>query len=137
METSDPNRRMVQLDIAGRVENIVTINPPRVSLSGQAGDTIRQSVQIVPEERYAFKILEARANSGVNITYTLEVDPGAGRPAYKLLVENRKTDKGRYYDVINLKTDSPLRPEIKVTVYGNIVETPAAPPAPQGKQAKP
>jgi len=40
-----------------------------------------------------------------------------------LIVENLKKGKGHYYDTIYLKTDSKIKPEIKIRVYGNILET--------------
>jgi hypothetical protein len=43
---------------------------------------------------------------------------GAG---YILIVENLKKEKGRYYDMISLKTDSKIKPLIKINVYGHIV----------------
>jgi hypothetical protein len=39
-----------------------------------------------------------------------------------LTVENLKKDKGRYYDTISLKTDSKIRPLIKVRVNGYILD---------------
>jgi hypothetical protein len=33
---------------------------------------------------------------------------------------NQKTDAGRYYDAIILETDSNIRPQINVRVYGYI-----------------
>jgi hypothetical protein len=44
---------------------------------------------------------------------------------YVLTVENLKNDKGRYFDTIKLTTDSKLRPEIKIHVYGYISDRPA------------
>lgn len=41
---------------------------------------------------------------------------------YVLTAENLKKDKGRYYDMITLKTDSKIKPLIKINVYGTIVE---------------
>jgi len=45
------------------------------------------------------------------------------REAYILIVENLKKRQGRYRDTIYLKTDSKIKPEIKIRVYGNILET--------------
>ena len=41
---------------------------------------------------------------------------------YTLLIENLKTDKGRYMDVLTLTTDSQIQSKISVRVYGNILE---------------
>jgi hypothetical protein len=61
--------------------------------------------------------LEATAKKGENIRVAVQVDPGS---AYRLIVENLKEDKGRYFDTIYLKTDSPLRPVIEIGVFGII-----------------
>jgi hypothetical protein len=42
----------------------------------------------------------------------------SGAMAYELEVENLRQTTGRYYDTIVLKTDSKVRPELKVKVYG-------------------
>jgi hypothetical protein len=42
---------------------------------------------------------------------------------YILTVENLKKDPGRYYDIILLKTDSLIKPELQLSVYGQILET--------------
>jgi hypothetical protein len=39
-----------------------------------------------------------------------------------LTVENTKNKKGRFFDIIYLKTNSKIRPEIKISLYGNIKE---------------
>jgi hypothetical protein len=46
---------------------------------------------------------------------------------YVLTVENLKNDTGRYFDTIKLTTDSKIRPEIKIYVYGYISERPKNP----------
>jgi hypothetical protein len=42
---------------------------------------------------------------------------------YIITVENSKKDPGRYYDVITLKTDNPVKLEFQLSVYGQILET--------------
>ncbi len=41
---------------------------------------------------------------------------------YIITVENLKKEPGRYYDVITMKTDSPIKPELQLSVYGQILE---------------
>lgn len=80
------------------------------------------SVKIVPEEKYPFKIVEAKAKNGRFIKYKMEEVISLKGTAYVLTVENLKKEKGRYYDAIYLKTTSKIRPEIKISVYGNIID---------------
>ena len=116
--TNDKSRPRQDLVISGQVENFATIRPKHVSLRGYAGDSIKGVVTIIPEKKYPFKILDARAQNGKNITIELgEVEKSSGT-AYELKVENLRQKTGRYYDTIILKTDSKVRPELNVRVYG-------------------
>jgi len=116
--TNDKNRPRQDLVISGPVEKFVTIRPQHVSLRGIAGDSIKGQVTIIPEKKYPFKILDVQAKDGKNINFQLdEVKKTNGR-AYELKVENLREKSGRYYDTIILKTDSKVRPELNVRVYG-------------------
>ena len=89
-------------------------------MRGFVGDPIKGSVAIIPEKKYSFKILNLRAKDGKYIKYQLEETKESDTTAYKLNIENLKTDAGRYYDSIILETDSKIRPQIDVRVYGYI-----------------
>ena len=77
-------------------------------------------VSLIPEKKYPFKILKARAKDGNNIKFELEDLTKSENGAYTLTVENLKQDTGRYFDTIILETDSKIRPELNVRVYGNL-----------------
>lgn len=120
LHTNETNNPRLTLTILGSVELFATITPRYVRLAGIAGQAIEGTVRIVPTEKYAFKILGARAKNGEHIHYTVKPqNPGGG---YLLTVENRLQAKGRYSDMIYLETDSPIQPEIKISLYGNIIE---------------
>ena len=108
------------LTISGRVEKFVTISPREVRLYGLAGNPIKATVQIIPEKKYAFRILEARAKYGKDIDIKLEQEKGSQTGTYVLLIENKKTVKGRYFDTVYLKTDSKIQPQINVNVFGYV-----------------
>ena len=116
--TNDKNRPRQDLVISGAVEKFATIRPQHVSLRGFTGDPIKGQVSIIPEKKYPFKILEARAKDGKNIHFQLDEVKKAKGPAYELTVVNLREKNGRYYDTIILKTDSKVRPELNVRVYG-------------------
>ncbi len=116
--TNDKSRPRQDLVISGPVEKFATIRPQHVSLRGYAGDSIKGVVTIIPEKKYPFKILDVQAQNGQNINIQLdEVKKSSGR-TYELKVENLRQKAGRYYDTIILKTDSKVRPELNVRVYG-------------------
>jgi len=120
VETNDPNNKNFNLKITGDVEKFVTISPSRLRLSGESGASIKGSVKIIPEKKYPFKILSVSAKNGKDIHQELKEAEHKEGKGYLLTVENIKKDAGRYFDVITLKTDSKIKPEIQISVYGNI-----------------
>ncbi len=119
--TNDTRRRQLGLVVTGFVERVYTLSPQRLLLKGYTDETIAEKISIKPVQKYAFKILEAKAQRGDNIKVALaEIKAGQGAQAYEITVANLKKEKGRYVDTVELKTDSKLRPEIKIFVRGDI-----------------
>jgi hypothetical protein len=116
--TNDKKRPRQELVITGPVERFVTIRPQHANIRGYVGDPVKGSVIIIPEKKYPFKILNLRAQNGKYIKLQLEETKVSDAPAYRLNVENVKPDAGRYYDTIILETDSKMRPQLNVRVYG-------------------
>jgi hypothetical protein len=118
--TTDPQKPVTQLAISGSVKNFATITPKNIRLYGKAGEPVKETVRIVPEDSYPFKILETKAQIGRDIRYELTSEKQAPGGAYLLTVENLKKETGRYYDTIFLVTDSRVKPKISIRVYGKI-----------------
>jgi hypothetical protein len=118
--TTDPQKPVSQLTISGPVKNFATITPSNVRLYGKVGEPVKETVRIVPENSYPFKILETKAQIGRDIRYELTSEQQAPGGAYLLTVENLKQETGRYYDTIFLVTDSRVKPKISIQVYGKI-----------------
>ena len=116
--TNDRTRPQQELVISGQVEKFVTIRPQHANMRGFAGDNIKGTVTIIPEKKYPFRITSLRAKDGKHIKYQLEETKVSDITAYKLNIENLKMDAGRYYDAIILETDSKIRPQLNVRVYG-------------------
>ena len=93
-----------------------------VKLQGAVGKEIKRTITITANEKYPFKIIEARAKVGKNIRYELEEVEKTGGKKYLLYVENLKKQKGRYYDIIYLNTNKRPLPEIIIRVQGNIAD---------------
>ncbi|MCD4717496.1 MAG: hypothetical protein K8R45_12260, partial [Desulfobacterales bacterium] len=101
-------------------EKFVTIKPGIVLLTGDVGKEIKVLVRIIPEDKYPFGIVGTSLIRGKYVGCELkEVDASAGG-GYSLTVKNLRNRRGRYSDLITLKTTSKIRPEIKIKVYGNI-----------------
>jgi hypothetical protein len=120
--TNDKSRPRQDLIISGAVDKFATIRPQHVSMRGYVGDSLKSKVTIIPEKKYPFKILDARAQKGENINIVLaEVKKSSGQ-AWELKIENLRKKTGRYYDTIILTTDSKVRPQLNVRVYGYLRE---------------
>ncbi len=122
VETNDKRRPTTNLIIAGRVDKFYALSPNMVKLEGAVGKQIKSTVTIAANEKYPFKIIGARAKVGKDISYELKPVKHSGGEKYLLYVENLKKQKGRYNDIIYLKTDKRHLPEIKIQVIGNITD---------------
>ena len=120
--TDDPAKPRLTLIISGPVGEFATIIPKRVVLRGIAGQPIKGRVTIVPKEKYPFKITAVMARYGNKIHFKYEEIQNSDPKGYLLTVENLLTLKGRYADTIILKTDSRIRPEIAIQVFGDITD---------------
>ncbi len=124
VETSAVKQPNITLTITGNVEKFMTITPNRLVLHGNVGEPVSGSVTITPVAQYPFKVLEAKPKNGTDIQAKIEEKKDGNAISYVLTAENIKKDPGRYYDVIVLKTDSTIKPEIQIGVYGQILEAP-------------
>ena len=93
-------------------------------MRGFTGEQIIKKVTIIPEEKYPFKVLKVRARNGQDIRFQLEEENKDQGLKYALIVENQRAQKGRYFDVITLETDSKIRPTLDVRVYGDLMPRP-------------
>jgi hypothetical protein len=116
--TNDPVSPVFTLSISGDVEAFAEIQPARALLQGAGDSPVFSQVRIVPKADYPFRVLETTARIGENIRFRLDADNEDG--PFTLHVENLQKTAGRYNDLIVLKTNSSVHPEIKVHVIGNI-----------------
>jgi len=94
-----------------------------------------KTVKIIPEPKYPFKIEEVRAQKGKDIRLELKPLNEQEQSGYELIVENLKKTKGRYSDTIILKIDSKVKSELKIHVYGDILDKPIQKNKPDLKKA--
>lgn len=120
VETNDPQLPTFELVITGTVEHFAEIKPTVVRLVGKAGQPLAKTVTIVPAAKYPFDITDVRTKRGKDITVSLENRGQEGRPAWAVTVENTRKTSGRYFDVIDLTTTFAQRPNLRISVYGNI-----------------
>lgn len=116
VRTNDPEHPDIRLSISGKVEKFASIEPGRVVLRGYPGEKVTTTLAITPTEKYPFRILKSYANKSLEekIDFDLEQKPDR----YYLTVKNKFPGKGNYRGSIYLKTDSKIKPEIRIRVYG-------------------
>ena len=122
VQTSAAKQPNISFDIDGNVEKFANITPNKLILRGNAGEPIIGTVTVSPDPKYPFKVLETKSKNGTDIQTRIEEKQENNTTAYIITVENLKKDPGRYYDVITLKTNSPIKPELQLSVYGQILE---------------
>jgi hypothetical protein len=122
IHSNDPTNPKFTLTLSGQVEKFVDLEPNYVRLTGYSGTQISVPVIIAPTVKYPFKIIDVTSRSGTFIKYTLTERKPGEEGGYTLLIENMKTDKGRYMDLLTLTTDSQIQSKITIRVYGNIME---------------
>ena len=115
---------MLSISISGPVAKFADIKPAIVSLRGYTGAAIKRTVAIRPLPKYPFRIVDIEAKHGQFIKFDLKNDTTPGKKGYLLTVENTKTDRGSYQDTIIVKTDSKLKPELSLPVYGFVRNRP-------------
>ncbi len=110
----------LSLLVGGFVKKVYTISQKRIFLRGPSGSEIVDSVTIDPEDEYRFRVLEAKLQTGRHVSLSWHAYQENNKTAYRFLVKNLKREKGRYNDSIVLRTDSPILPEIRIDIFGNI-----------------
>jgi hypothetical protein len=118
--TNDEENPRLKLTISGSVDKFAIIKPNQVKLRGIAGDEIKRKVTITPKKKYPFKIVKVSAKDGKDIRFELSEEKGTQGPVYALLIENKRLQIGRYFDMITLETDSQILPKLSIRVYGDL-----------------
>ncbi|MFO7964292.1 MAG: hypothetical protein R6U50_10260 [Desulfobacterales bacterium] len=129
--TNDPDQPKHRLTMSGNVDKVAKILPGiLVNLTGDPENEIKQTITVIPEEKYPFRITDVSTLKGTDITFEFsEKKSGSHGRLYLLTVENARKSDGRYSDTVILKTTSTIQPEIKIRVFGNIRKTMEQAPA--------
>ena len=133
--TNDSANARISLNIQGTVLNFARLEPAYARLVGPVGANIKKTITIIREKAYPFKILQAKARNGSDITFDFKEFSNTKGEGYILTIVNKKTAAGRYADTVILTTDSSIKSTITVPVYGQIISAapqPAPPPPEKG-----
>lgn len=119
--TNNKNRPEFELVMTGHVGRLANIQPTRVLLTGRAGQSISQTVTIIPETDPPFHIVDTRTLEGTHLSHRLEKTKISGKRAYRMVVKNRMKQPGRYFDRIFIQTDRSDDSEFTIPVTGHIL----------------
>ena len=120
VSTNDPENDKIILQLFGKVKKFVTIKPGKVFLKGNVGESISQTISIIPGENEVINILQVNALKGVDYKQALKEIEIDGKKAYELTVENVRETEGRYFDKIFMITDRTDQKPISIIVSGYI-----------------
>lgn len=122
--TNDPQQPKVDLTVVGEVKGYLDVSPKYVRLIGSKGKDLQQTVKIVPEKSYPFKITDIQSSRPDDFAIKLEpLGKDPRKEGYRLVVRNTRTEKGAYRGVITVKTDLKEKPTLRISVSGRIMES--------------
>jgi len=107
--------------VSGAVEKMVIIEPKAIRLTGKPSEEITATVKVLPMEKYPFTIKSISVKNEKTLGVDLQ-SPEGDNLVWNIKVTNKQTRPGRYFDMITLVTDSTIQPEIRINVFGNILE---------------
>jgi Protein of unknown function (DUF1573) len=122
--TNDTANPTQSLFISGQVDNLYVLAPSRVRLVGTVGSEIKETLKLTTQEKYPLQLESIRAKHGQYIHYALKKISGGKNAVYEIDVENTRTQAGIFVDTLFVKTDSKIKPEINIPVYGYIQPKP-------------
>lgn len=95
---------------------IVDISPATVNMTGAPGQVLETVVTISPKKEYAFSILglEQRFNNKISAEL---ISPANSTSPWQVKVRSKSDKVDDLYEVITLKTDSKLKPRLKIRVF--------------------
>jgi hypothetical protein len=102
----------------GLVEKFALITPDRVTMIGAPNAELKSQATVSQTSKYPFKVTGMRLKTGQYIKASYEWQETEGKAI--VTIENLMKEKGRYVDAVILTTDSAIKPEISIPVYGII-----------------
>jgi hypothetical protein len=116
---NDPDQPSLVLTLTGVAQPFIEIQPSHiVRLRGSPSDDTRGQVRFISHLPTPFKIIQFRTNIPDKIEVTLK--PEVPDKVYVLEVRNKGQQSGAYAGLIELSTNSEMRPRLIVRVFGEI-----------------
>lgn len=118
VSTNVPDISILELMITGRVQPFVKVNPRALMLKGPAKGKVSAVATITPNPRLSFVITDVLLDDNLKEAVSIDIDRKGGY--FVLTATNRLRSPGQYLGKIILKTDSLIKPEIKIFIHGAI-----------------
>ena len=106
------------LSLKGSIEKFATIDPPRVLMRGRSGDDLAAEVCVIPREDEPFDVRSIRPRMGTDIRAEFERRTVDGSRHFIVRIFSTRGTKGRYSDVVDVRTTSPKMPILRIPVTG-------------------
>lgn len=107
--------------MVGKVKGFVSLSSPYIRFTGNAGQPLSQTITIKPLNNHTFNIKDVSAREGKHLKYDLKpLDGAQDKGGYMLLVQNTLHTAGAYFDTITIKTDSKIKPTLRIKVSARI-----------------
>ncbi len=118
VSTNEPNNAMLNLTISGQVSLFADIAPKSLIFKGSAGETVQAASVITPHEEYPFSITGFELDDALKDLVSIDIT----RDGKKFIVtaKNKMKTAGQYLGKMIIKTDSSVKPEIKIFIRGTI-----------------
>jgi len=110
--------KKIPITIKGPVKKFVDISPKYISFRGNIGSPMERKLTITPLKEYPFKIksIKAKNKKELDIDWReIKTETGV---KYEILARNTRTESGRIKNYSKIKTDSKVKPELKINVGG-------------------
>jgi len=121
VKPNDPQKPYFRLFMKGEVQNIADISSRVLLLEGTAGDKLETVLKITPFEEYKFSILGIKKKADAKFKAVLTPPDGDGK-TWLIKVTAESLKKGRWDDILTIRTDSKYMPEMKIKVEMRISE---------------
>ncbi|MFZ2921948.1 MAG: DUF1573 domain-containing protein [Desulfosalsimonadaceae bacterium] len=118
VSTNEPNNSMLKLMMHGQISLFADISPKSLILKGQTGEKVQATSIITPYKEYPFSITGVVLDEALKEQVSIDID----REDEKFIVTatNKIKSPGQYLGKMIIKTDSSVKPEIKMFIKGTI-----------------
>lgn len=118
VSTNEPNNAMLKLLMHGNISLFTDITPKSLILKGPANEKVQAVSTITPFKEYPFSITGFELDDALKEAVSVEIARDGGQ--FIITATNKLKTPGQYLGKMVIKTDSPLKPEMKLFIRGTI-----------------